>query len=109
MKRSLVTTSLIAGLAGMLSGQTTTTPAAPTYTINTVAGSASNSLGDGGNAAGATLITPIDAVADAAGNVRYADINRAVTEEETGVVKKAARESGLWRFAEPARHGGFNI
>ena len=47
--------------------------------------------------------------ADAAGGVRYADINRAVTEEETGIVKKAARESGLWRFAEPARHGGFNI
>ena len=44
-----------------------------------------------------------------AGDVRYSDINRAVNEEETGIVKKAARESGLWRFAESARHGGFNI
>ena len=44
-----------------------------------------------------------------AGNLRYSEINRAVNEEETGTVKKAARESGLWRFAEHARHGGFNI
>ena len=42
-------------------------------------------------------------------DVRYSDINRPVNDEETGVVKKAARESGLWRFAEHARHGGFNI
>src|SRR5579864_5908964 len=47
--------------------------AQPTYTITTVAGSASNGLGDGGNAAGATLITPIDVKVDAAGNVYICD------------------------------------
>ena len=46
---------------------------------------------------------------DGTEDVRYADINRAVNEEEVGVVQKAARDVGLWRFAEPARHGGFNI
>ena len=66
MKRSLVITFLIAGLVGVMSAQ-------PTYTISTVGGSASNGLGDGGNAAGATLITPIDVVVDAAGNVYIAD------------------------------------
>ncbi|KIW97939.1 uncharacterized protein Z519_01523 [Cladophialophora bantiana CBS 173.52] len=40
---------------------------------------------------------------------RYPEINRAVTHEEIGVVQKAARDAGLWRFAEPARHGGWNI
>ncbi len=40
---------------------------------------------------------------------RYADINRAVTHEEVGIVQKAAKEAGLWRFCEPARHGGWNI
>src|ERR1700736_1563080 len=53
-------------MAGMLSAQ-------PTYTITTVAGSATNGVGDGGNAAGATLIAPVDAVADAAGNVYICD------------------------------------
>ena len=43
------------------------------------------------------------------GDLRYADINRPVTGEEIGVVQKAARDAGLWRFAETARHGGFNI
>ena len=41
--------------------------------------------------------------------VRYTDINRAVTEEEVGKVTRAAREAGLWRFVEAAKHGGFNI
>ncbi|EKG09693.1 Radical SAM [Macrophomina phaseolina MS6] len=41
--------------------------------------------------------------------VRYKDINRAVKDEEVSVVKKAAREAGLWRFVEAAEHGGFNI
>jgi len=50
----------------MLSGQ-------PTYTIITVAGSATNSLGDGGNAAGATVLSPVSVVADAAGNIYIAD------------------------------------
>ncbi|EXJ94403.1 pyruvate formate lyase activating enzyme [Capronia coronata CBS 617.96] len=40
---------------------------------------------------------------------RYAEINRAVTHDEVNVVQKAAREAGLWRFIEPARHGGWNI
>jgi trimeric autotransporter adhesin len=66
VKRSLVSIFLIAGLAGMLPAQTT-------FTISTVGGSASNGLGDGGNAAGATLITPIDVVVDAAGNVYISD------------------------------------
>ncbi|KAH3903857.1 hypothetical protein HBH56_243570 [Parastagonospora nodorum] len=41
--------------------------------------------------------------------VRYADINRPVKDEEMSSVRKAAEEAGLWRFVEPARHGGFNI
>ena len=40
---------------------------------------------------------------------RYADINRAVNEEEMSVVMRAGREAGLWRFQEAARHDGFNI
>ena len=40
---------------------------------------------------------------------RYADINRAVNEEEMNVVVRAGREAGLWRFQEAARHDGFNI
>lgn len=40
---------------------------------------------------------------------RYADINRAVNEDEMSVVVKAAKEAGLWRFQEAARHDGFNI
>lgn len=41
--------------------------------------------------------------------VRYADINRPVKMDEVSRVRKAAEEAGLWRFIEPARHGGFNI
>ncbi|RMZ87269.1 hypothetical protein DV736_g5507, partial [Chaetothyriales sp. CBS 134916] len=40
---------------------------------------------------------------------RYAEINRAVSDQEIGIVQKAARDAGLWRLAEAARHGGFNI
>ncbi|EXJ84858.1 pyruvate formate lyase activating enzyme [Capronia epimyces CBS 606.96] len=40
---------------------------------------------------------------------RYAEINRAITNDELGVVQNAAREAGLWRFVEPARHGGWNV
>lgn len=40
---------------------------------------------------------------------RYADINRAVNEDEMSVVVKAAKEAGLWRFQEAAKHDGFNI
>ncbi|KAI1409375.1 pyruvate formate lyase activating enzyme [Hypoxylon sp. FL1857] len=41
--------------------------------------------------------------------VRYADINRAVTKEEISVVRKAAEAAGLWRFCDPPRHDGFAI
>jgi putative pyruvate formate lyase activating enzyme len=41
--------------------------------------------------------------------VRYADINRAATDHEVGAIKRAARNAGLWRFAEAAKHGGFNL
>lgn len=41
--------------------------------------------------------------------VRYGDINRAVEEKEVSGVMRAAEDAGLWRFIEPARHGGFNI
>ncbi|KAK6441339.1 hypothetical protein LTR95_002425 [Oleoguttula sp. CCFEE 5521] len=41
--------------------------------------------------------------------LRYADINRAVRLEEVHSVSQAAREAGLWRFAEAAEHGGHNI
>lgn len=41
--------------------------------------------------------------------VRYSDINRAATDNEVGAITKAARDAGLWRFAEAAKHGGFNL
>lgn len=41
--------------------------------------------------------------------VRYADINRAVTDEEVLSVRKAAEKAGLWRFNDPPRHAGFAI
>jgi putative pyruvate formate lyase activating enzyme len=40
---------------------------------------------------------------------RYAEINRAVSMEEISSVRKAAERSGLWRFCDPPKHGGFNI
>ena len=40
-------------------------------------------------------------------DVRYADINRAVSDDEVNSVKKAAADAGLWRFVEAAEHGGF--
>jgi putative pyruvate formate lyase activating enzyme len=43
------------------------------------------------------------------GSKRYAEINRAASDHEIGVVQQAARDAGLWRFAEAAKHGGFNI
>jgi putative pyruvate formate lyase activating enzyme len=43
------------------------------------------------------------------GGLRYAEINRHVEEREVSVVTEAAREAGLWRFCEPAAHGGFNL
>ena len=55
--------------------------------------------------------------ADATGTVqvhrdtskRYADINRPISLEEVVQVRKAAERVGLWRFCDPAEHGGFNI
>ncbi|KAM5457368.1 putative [formate-C-acetyltransferase]-activating enzyme [Microsporum audouinii] len=41
--------------------------------------------------------------------VRYSDINRPVTERELGAVQLAAKDAGLWRFCEPAEHGGFHL
>jgi len=41
--------------------------------------------------------------------VRYADINRPVSLEEVGSVRKVAEQAGLWRFVEAAEHGGFNM
>lgn len=41
--------------------------------------------------------------------VRYADINRAVTQEEISTVRKAAEKAGLWRFCDPPKHDGFNL
>jgi len=43
------------------------------------------------------------------GEKRYEDINRPASHEEIGIVQKAARDAGLWRFAEVARHGGWNV
>lgn len=40
---------------------------------------------------------------------RYSEINRPVNKDEIGIVQQAARDAGLWRFAEAARHGGWNI
>jgi putative pyruvate formate lyase activating enzyme len=51
----------------------------------------------------------VEASTAAKEDVRYADINRPVDQEEVSSVRKAAKEAGLWRFVEPARHGGFNI
>jgi putative pyruvate formate lyase activating enzyme len=46
---------------------------------------------------------------DGAREIKYADINRPVTVDEVSSVRRAAEQAGLWRFVEPARHGGFNI
>ena len=41
--------------------------------------------------------------------VRYEEVNRPVEEREVSSVKEAAKNAGLWRFIEAAKHGGFNI
>ena len=56
-----------------------------------------------------SALLPQQSMGDAQGEVRYSEINRAVSLDEVGVVQKAAKEAGLWRFAEAAGHGGFNI
>lgn len=56
--------------------------------------SASSSVGEG---------------AETKGDVRYAEINRAVSRDEISVVRRAAEEAGLWRFCDPPKHEGFSI
>lgn len=41
--------------------------------------------------------------------VRYGDLNRAVSDKEVSSIRKAAEEAGLWRFNDPPRHDGFAI
>ncbi|RFU32858.1 hypothetical protein B7463_g3446, partial [Scytalidium lignicola] len=41
--------------------------------------------------------------------IRYAEINRAVTNDEVMSVRRAAEQAGLWRFCDPPRHDGFNL
>ncbi|KAM0256764.1 hypothetical protein ACHAPA_012023 [Fusarium lateritium] len=41
--------------------------------------------------------------------VRYAELNRPVNNQEVSSIRKAAQEAGLWRFNEPPRHDGFAI
>lgn len=56
-------------------------------------------------------VEPGDVPADdrAKKQVRYQDINRAVSLDEVDSVKKTAEQAGLWRLLDPAEHGGFNI
>jgi len=53
--------------------------------------------------------TADDGLRDGKEDVRYAEINRAVTDHELGTVRKAAEEVGLWRFCEVSEHGGFHL
>jgi putative pyruvate formate lyase activating enzyme len=46
---------------------------------------------------------------EADNEVRYADINRAVTDQEISSIRKAAMDAGLWRFNDPPKHEGFAI
>lgn len=41
--------------------------------------------------------------------VRYAELNRAVSDKEVSIVRQAANNSGLWRFNDPPKHDGFAI
>lgn len=50
-----------------------------------------------------------EVVEDDATQVRYAEINRPVTEHEVSSVRKAAERVGLWRFNDPPKHDGFAI
>jgi putative pyruvate formate lyase activating enzyme len=50
-----------------------------------------------------------DRAANDPSQTRYAEINRAVSMDEISAVRKAAERSGLWRFCDPPKHGGFNI
>ncbi|KAK8051329.1 radical SAM superfamily protein, partial [Apiospora rasikravindrae] len=50
-----------------------------------------------------------EVVEDDETQVRYAEINRPVTEQEVSTVRKAAERVGLWRFNDPPKHDGFAI
>lgn len=63
----------------------------------------------GGKEAGVIEPGGVPAADGATTQVRYADINRPVDLEEVASVMQAARDAGLWRFVEAAKHGGFNI
>lgn len=52
---------------------------------------------------------PTDPAANDHAETRYAEINRAVSMDEVSAVRKAAEISGLWRFCDPPKHGGFNL
>lgn len=41
-------------------------------------------------------------------DVRYAEINRAVSMEEVYSVRSAAEKAGLWRFVEASEHASFS-
>lgn len=41
--------------------------------------------------------------------VRYAEINRAVRDEELGSVRDAAAKAGLWRFCEVTENSAFHL
>ena len=43
------------------------------------------------------------------GEVRYADINRAISDKELGAVQRAAKDAGLWRLLEPTESSGFHL
>ena len=64
-----------------------------------------------GAASDATVVDPggVSASEAVRNEIRYAEINRAVSLDEVKSVTDAAREAGLWRFVEAAEHGGFNI
>lgn len=40
---------------------------------------------------------------------RYADINRAINDEELGAVQRAAKDAGLWRLLEPNEKSTFHL
>ncbi|KAM0346639.1 hypothetical protein ACHAPU_005351 [Fusarium lateritium] len=41
--------------------------------------------------------------------IRYAELNRPVTNQEVSSIREAAQEAGLWRFNDPPGHDGFAI
>lgn len=54
-------------------------------------------------------VTEPGGIEEEGGEVRYADINRAVTDEELGSVRKAAEDAGLWRFCDVSDKPGFHL